>query len=45
MIRFARGKFSGIRRPTVGADFMTKKMLIHDIEVNLQVVEGLYPCD
>lgn len=37
MERFARGKFSGIRRPTVGADFMTKKMLIHDIEVNLQV--------
>lgn len=35
--RFATGKFSGVRRPTVGADFMTKKLEIHDVEVLLQV--------
>ncbi len=35
--RFARGKFSGIRRPTVGSDFLTKKIMIHDVEVSLQI--------
>lgn len=37
MERFATGRFSGIRRPTVGSDFMTKKIEIHDIEVSLQI--------
>lgn len=37
MERFATGKFSGIRRPTVGADFMSKKIEIHDAMVNLQI--------
>lgn len=36
-VRFATGKFSGVRRPTVGSDFMAKKIEIHDVEVNLQV--------
>lgn len=35
--RFATGKFSGLRRPTVGADFLSKKMDIHDVEVSLQI--------
>jgi Ras-related protein Rab-7A len=37
MERFATGKFSGIRRPTLGADFMSKKLDIHDCIVNLQI--------
>mmetsp|Transcript_93907 Transcript_93907/g.184130 ORF Transcript_93907/g.184130 Transcript_93907/m.184130 type:complete len:234 (-) Transcript_93907:88-789(-) len=37
MERFATGKFSGLRRPTVGADFLSKKIEIHDVEVSLQV--------
>lgn len=35
--RFATGKFSGLRRPTVGADFLSKKVDIHGTEVSLQV--------
>ena len=35
--RFATGKFSGLRRPTVGADFLSKKVDIHDVEVSLQI--------
>ena len=30
-------KFSGIRRATVGADFMTKKLQIMDYDVVLQI--------
>jgi len=37
MTRFTTGKFSDLRRPTVGADFMTKRIEIHDIDVCLQV--------
>jgi Ras-related protein Rab-7A len=36
-IRFATGRFSGLRRPTVGADFLSKKIEIHDVEVSLQI--------
>ena len=35
--RFATGRFSGLRRPTVGADFLSKKIDIHDCEVSLQI--------
>lgn len=35
--RFATGKFSGIRRPTVGSDFLSKKVAIHDFDVSVQV--------
>jgi Ras-related protein Rab-7A len=35
--RFATGKFSGIRRPTIGSDFLTKKMEVHEVEVSLQI--------
>lgn len=35
--RFTTGKFTGLRRPTVGADFLSKKLIIHDVEVFLQV--------
>ena len=35
--RFATGRFSGLRRPTVGADFLSKKIDIHEVEVSLQV--------
>ncbi|RYH31274.1 GTP-binding protein [archaeon] len=35
--RFATGRFSGLRRPTVGSDFQTKKMVVHDVEVTLQI--------
>jgi Ras-related protein Rab-7A len=35
--RFATGKFNGIRRPTVGSDFLSKKVSIHDIDVTVQV--------
>jgi Ras-related protein Rab-7A len=37
MRRFATGRFSGLRRPTVGADFVSKKIEIDDTEVSLQV--------
>jgi Ras-related protein Rab-7A len=37
MTRYCSGKFSEIRRPTVGADFMVKKMKIHDADVTLQI--------
>jgi Ras-related protein Rab-7A len=37
MERFATGRFSGLRRPTVGADFLSKKIDIHGVEVSLQV--------
>lgn len=37
MCRFATGRFSGIRRPTVGADFLSKKIMLQDSEVNVQV--------
>lgn len=35
--RFATGRFSGIRRPTVGADFLSKKLMLQDSEVFVQV--------
>lgn len=37
MTRFATGKFSDLRKPTIGADFMTKRLLLHDIETTLQI--------
>jgi small GTP-binding protein len=37
LYRFATGRFSGLRRPTVGADFLSKKIEIHDCEVALQI--------
>ncbi len=35
--RYATGKFNGIRRPTVGSDFLSKKVAIHDVDVTVQV--------
>lgn len=32
-----KGKFNPERRPTVGADFMSKRLVLHSVEVNLQV--------
>ncbi len=37
MQRYCTGKFSEIRRPTIGSDFMVKKMKIHDVDVTLQI--------
>jgi Ras-related protein Rab-7A len=35
--RFATGKFSDLRRPTVGSDFLTKRINIHEYDVCLQI--------
>jgi len=35
--RFVLEKFTGIRKQTVGADFMTKKVVIQDTDVILQL--------
>lgn len=37
MTRYATGKFSPERRPTIGADFMTKRLFIAETEVTLQI--------
>lgn len=35
--RFSTGKFSGKRRPTIGSDFMSRRIEIHDVDVFLQI--------
>jgi Ras-related protein Rab-7A len=35
--RFATGKFTDVRRPTIGADFLSKKIILHDTEIFVQV--------
>lgn len=35
--RYTTDKFSEERRPTVGSDFLTKKLKVHDLDVFLQV--------
>merc|ERR1711991_872592 len=37
MTRFTTGRFSDVRKPTIGADFMTKRLLLDDTSVTLQV--------
>jgi Ras-related protein Rab-7A len=37
MKRYSTGKFSDIRRATIGADYMTKKMTMQDIDVLIQI--------
>lgn len=37
MKRYTTGKFSDVRRATVGADFMTKVMTLNDTEIIVQV--------
>jgi len=38
MKRYTSDKFSDTRRVTIGTDFMTKKLIIEDREVLLQVI-------
>jgi Ras-related protein Rab-7A len=37
MKRYVTDKFTGNRRATIGADFMTKKVKIEDTEILLQI--------
>lgn len=37
MYRFATGRFIDLRRPTIGSDFMSKRVNIHDVDVTVQV--------
>jgi Ras-related protein Rab-7A len=43
--RYVLGKFHGRRVPTVGADFLSKKLLIDDVDVTIQIWGKLHASD